>query len=96
MELTPKEIDEIADRIRMSITSLSIAGRYFSDTQGEQAIGFIEKLAGLGYFKTNVPARNIQLKDQSMPLPDPREPGRNAVTFSIECKFPDAVREALR
>lgn len=73
---------------------LTIKAKDYSSNPGNEQINkFRESLAGSTYFQAQgISINNILLKDLSTPQLDP-ESGKPYVLFSLECPFPDRVRE---
>jgi len=69
---------------------LTIEARDASLRSGDQVFRFQEKLNGETYFKNNL--QKVELTGKSQPQPDPANPNRPYVQFTLECKYPEKVR----
>lgn len=69
---------------------LTIEAKDTSTRSGDQIFKFQEKLNTESYFKNNL--QKIELTGRSQPQPDPANPSRPFVQFTLECKYPEKVR----
>ncbi len=77
------------------IISVVIDGRDYGDPAEQNYNKFKESIVNNAFFKEIITNPNdIRLKELSPPQSDPLDPSKTFVAFSIECRYPDRIREA--
>jgi len=78
---------KITENIRLIIT----AKDYGKDTD-ENYNKMIQAMAEMPYFRQNLSTNGIHLREMMPPAPDPADPSRSFVQFTLECQFQSRTR----
>ncbi|MBC8001626.1 MAG: hypothetical protein H7X97_03465 [Opitutaceae bacterium] len=76
-------------------TVLLIEARDYGNPAEQNYNKFKAAIAVFPYFQSRLPGirEAVRLTSLSQPASDPAEPGRNFITFTLECQFPEVKRD---